>query len=308
MTNNRRWMLYKMTKQSNDELLDSITTHDKKEQPAVAENLPSRINKLHVTTQPEEKTPDVPGKLDTVSKFGATPADVSTLPAVKQNGDVSGNNIAALRDRLATGGQVTGGMPLSQGPSRAAASTPQVQQQLSDLDSRWDGIERSARRRALRINDLDFTDLKDMDDIDVLQAPVLHFDGGIPPPPPMGAPPLPPGAPPAPPGAPPPPPMMAAPPPPPPLGAAPVPPKQGLKKTDNSSNRAKKTLRLHWKEVQEKIHVPNPTADIKNKGTIWQKIKPTAIDANKFEHLFETRAVDHKAKVSLSLRHSSVFV
>lgn len=276
------------SKQSNDELLD---VPKKKEEPVVTQNLSSRIDKLSQPEQEETTITPSPGRLDNTR--------LSNTAVHGQNGDMAlsaspqpgGGGISALKDRLAhTGSKLAGGMgaPVSQAP----ASTPAPP--MSELDSRWEGIERSARRRALRINDLDFTDLRDLDDVDVLKAPIVQMMGGIPPPPPgMGGPPPPPGGPP-------PPPMMGGPPPPP--GFAPPPPPgqngKGLKKTDDS-NRGKKTLRLHWREVQEKIVVPNPTPDIKNKGTIWAKIKPTAIDVAKFEHLFETRVVDTKAKVSM---------
>ena len=293
MSNNRRWMLYKMTK-SKDDLLESSKPTVTKEEPVVTQNLKSRIDDLSRTEQEEKAPGHKPNRLEDVKPS-------SQIAAPGYNGDIgssvspqaSGGNIAALRDRLAHNklSGVTSGPPVS-GPATTAPAQPT----MSELDSRWEGIERSARRRALRINDLDFTDLRDIDDVDVLQAPVV---AGIPPPPPgMGAPPPPMGGPPPPPMGGPPPPPMGIPPPP---GFAPPPPPggigKGLKKTDDSG-RGKKTLRLHWKEVQDKVLVPNPTPDIKNKGTIWQKIKPTAIDAAKFEHLFETKVVDMKAKVS----------
>lgn len=290
MSNNRRWMLYKMTK-SNDDLLETTKPPVPKEEPVVTQNLKSRIDDLSHTEQKETTPKHIPNRLE----------DVRPSSQITPNGDVSssispqagqGGNIASLRDRLNTN-KLSGG---SSGPSAPGPAQAQpAQQTMSELDSRWEGIERSARRRALRINDLDFTDLRDVDDVDVLKAPMVQMMGGVPPPPGMVPPPPPMGGPP-----PPPPPMMGGIPPPPPGFAPPPPPPgtmgRGLKKTDDS-NRSKKTLRLHWKEVQDKVVVPNPTPDIKNKGTIWQKIKSTPIDAAKFEHLFETRVVDTKAKV-----------
>lgn len=307
-TNNRRWMLYKMTKQSTDDLLEPAKTSSNAS-PQVTEHLSSRIDKLHEPGQVESKSQLIPGKLDTSINQVSTH---SNLPTSAHNGQmVTGNsNVSELRDKLAHS-QVAKTMGAKQTP---VATTSNVSAQpASDLDSRWEGIERSARKRALRINDLDFTDLKDIDDIDVLLAPQMKFSDTSHPPSGMGAPPPPPGMmgiPPPPPGMMggiPPPPNVSAPPPP--LGA-PVSSKQGLKKTDNlnTGDKPKKTLRLHWREVKDKVIIPNPTADIKNKGTIWQKIKPTSIDVKKFEHLFETRVVDQKAKVCYRYVRYSLFL
>lgn len=117
-------------------------------------------------------------------------------------------------------------------------------------------------RRPLRINDLDFTDLGDDDDVSVLMRPVnaAPFPGAPPPPPmPGGAPPPPPppgmGGPPPPP----PPPGLGGPPPPPPLGmggnrGAPAPPpwiRKNAPEQQNQPNYNKKakTVKLFWKEV-----------------------------------------------------------
>jgi len=299
-------MLYRMTKQSADEM-QNLPQAISKEQPLVTQNLSSRIDQLGSSTQPAmEPAPTVPpSKLSAsaIPPAATCSADLVSSP-VKQVNDISGNSVSTLKDKITSSQAFNGARSSTSQPS-----LPNVQSQISvsDIDSRWEAIERAARRRALRINDLDFTDLGDIDDVDVLRPPAVEFTGAVPsapggppPPPMMGGPPPPPmmGGPPPPPmmGGPPPPPMMGGPPPPSNLASAP--PKQGLKKTDNSNSRNKKTLRLHWREVKENVMAPNPTPDIKNKGTIWQKMKFTAIDAAKFEHLFETKVVDHRAKVS----------
>ena len=274
-----------MTKQSADDL-HAESKPAVKEQPQVTENLSTRIDKLNEPEQPEQRPSVVPGKLDKAPTSLSTRESVT--PVSTHNGDfVPANSLSALKDKLALS-QV--GKPMGATHHATATGAAPVQSP-PDLDNRWEGIERAARKRLLRINDLDFTDLKEFDDVDVLRDPPVQHNGNVPPPPPLaGGPPPPPlGGPPLPP-----PPNMPAPPPP--AGQA---PKQGLKKTgsEDTSNKARKTLRLHWREVKDKVVIPNPTPDIKNKGTIWQKIKPTPLDANKFEHLFETRVVDHKAKV-----------
>lgn len=123
-------------------------------------------------------------------------------------------------------------------------------------------------RRPLRINDLDFTDLGDDDDLCILMRPVnaAPFPGAPPPPPmPGGAPPPPPppgmGGPPPPP----PPPGLGGPPPPPPPGMGggmgiPAPPPWIRKnmgpgnhtpsdQNESQNNKKVKTVKLFWKEV-----------------------------------------------------------
>lgn len=135
-------------------------------------------------------------------------------------------------------------------------------------------------KRSLVINGLDFTDLRDEDDKDILE--VRHHDtGGAPPPPP----PIPGGVPPPPPpppgGVPPPPPFPggAGPPPPPPMPGIPPPSASQLP----SQADKKKLVRLFWKEVKN-----SPLINGINK-TIWGSIDPVDIDTKKLEHLFETK-------------------
>ena len=137
-------------------------------------------------------------------------------------------------------------------------------------------------KRSLVINGLDFSDLHEEDDKDIME--IRHHDtGGAPPPPPIpgGVPPPPPppgGVPPPPPfpgGAPPPPPMPGVPPPPP---SVPQPPSASQPQADK-----KKLVRLFWKEVKN-----SPLINGINK-TIWGSIDPVDIDTKKLEHLFETK-------------------
>ncbi|XP_074058645.1 FH1/FH2 domain-containing protein 1 isoform X2 [Macrotis lagotis] len=147
-------------------------------------------------------------------------------------------------------------------------------------------------RPSLRIGDLDFSDLGEDEDQDLLatESPVLG--GDIPAPPPLPGnppppPPLPPGCPPPPPpplplgGAPPPPPLPGFPPPPPGPSATDgpiIPPK-------------KKTVKLFWRELK-------PGKGVKGMGrfgpspTLWASLEPVTLDTARLEHLFETRAKD----------------
>ncbi|CAB3995872.1 FH1 FH2 domain-containing 3 isoform X3 [Paramuricea clavata] len=137
-------------------------------------------------------------------------------------------------------------------------------------------------KRSLVINGLDFTDLQDEDDKDIME--IRHHDtGGAPPPPP----PIPGGVPPPPPpppgGVPPPPPFPggAGPPPPPPMPGIPPPPRSASKLPSQADK--KKLVRLFWKEVKN-----SPLINGINK-TIWGSIDPVDIDTKKLEHLFETK-------------------
>ena len=135
-------------------------------------------------------------------------------------------------------------------------------------------------KRSLVINGLDFTDLEEEDDKDIMEIRHHTTDGAPPPPPVAGGvppPPPPPG------GVPPPPPPFpgGAPPPPPMPGAAPPPPPSTPQPPSNADK--KKLVRLFWKEVKN-----SPLINGINK-TIWGSIDPVDIDTKKLEHLFETK-------------------
>jgi len=66
-------------------------------------------------------------------------------------------------------------------------------------------------------------------------------------------------------------------------------------------------MKLHWKEAKPDVR---SVFGSQMTETIWtqmsREIGPVTIDQNKLEHLFETRTVDMKSKVScvcLSLSH-----
>lgn len=174
----------------------------------------------------------------------------------------------------------------------------------------WDQLQPSAS--SLRIKDLDFSDLMDEEDIDVLDMDTFDSTlasrvSGVPPPPPL--PPQGPGLapPPPPPGpglAPPPPPPLppslggplgAAPPPappPPPLppGApplAPPPPPLSPFGADSTLKKKKKTVKLFWRELKQ---ADSPQKCRFGRGTVWASLDKVAVDTAKLEHLFESKA------------------
>ncbi|XP_073692715.1 FH1/FH2 domain-containing protein 1 [Garra rufa] len=179
----------------------------------------------------------------------------------------------------------------------------------------WEKLQPSSR--PLRIKDLDFSDLMEEEDIDVLD--IDTFDTGLPngvppPPPPPGPaglapppppPPPPPGpaclAPPPPPPPPPPGPACLAPPPPPPppppgpACLAPPPPPPGLLPPSPSQGndlaflKKRKTVKLFWKELKQ----PDSPRKCKfGRGTVWASLDKVAVDTAKLEHLFESKGKD----------------
>lgn len=163
----------------------------------------------------------------------------------------------------------------------------------------WEHLQPSSKE--LRIKDLDFSDLLEEEDIDVLD--VDAFDTGIingvppPPPPPPGLGSLPPPPPP-----PPPPPGMGGsvpppPPPPPPLSigglSVPPPPPSGItclsppQIKDPASVKKRKTVKLFWKELKQS---ESPRKCKFGRGTVWASLDKVTIDTSKLEHLFESKA------------------
>lgn len=159
---------------------------------------------------------------------------------------------------------------------------------ISDLSYlRWEELI-SNLNRSLNLCDLDFTDLGSEDEIDIL-APTTVANGVPPPPPPLND--------------------MASAPPPPPLSnrisppSAPSPPIFGIslqrqnkpQETKIPIKKNKKTVKLFWKEVRD-----DPISHVKLKSNlIWDELVPVAVDTQKLEHLFESRAKDLITKVSI---------
>uniref|UniRef100_A0A8B9KC26 Formin homology 2 domain containing 1 n=1 Tax=Astyanax mexicanus TaxID=7994 RepID=A0A8B9KC26_ASTMX len=138
-----------------------------------------------------------------------------------------------------------------------------------DNQEAWENLQPSSK--ALRIKDLDFSDLLEEEDIDVLD--IDTFDTGLSPPPP-----------------PPPPPSSARlsgpPPPPPPPGMPPPPPSLAA---DPAFVKKRKTVKLFWKELKQ----PDSPRKCKfGRGTVWASLDKVSVDTDKLEHLFESKAKD----------------
>ncbi|KAK1874847.1 FH1/FH2 domain containing protein 3, partial [Dissostichus eleginoides] len=174
----------------------------------------------------------------------------------------------------------------------------------------WEQLQPLAAA-ALKIKDLDFSDLLDEEDVDVLDMDTFdsfhsshssHLTGLPPPPPPLPGGVAPPPPPPPLPGglAPPPPPpplpgSLAPPPPPPPLpgGLAPPPPPPPLPgglapppPPSSSSQQKKKTVKLFWKELRP---APPPRC-VFGGGTVWASLDKVSLDTKRLEHLFQSKA------------------
>ncbi|XP_053305450.1 FH1/FH2 domain-containing protein 1 [Spea bombifrons] len=158
----------------------------------------------------------------------------------------------------------------------------------------------AAQQRELKIKDLDFSDLCEEEDFDVLDfdntetispsnPPLLTS----PPPPPVSGLPFPPPPPPLPgcPLPPPPPPPHCPPPrgphlPPPP----PAPPSFTAASQDSGPatlNKKRKTVKLFWKEVRETSCTSRGKF---GKSTVWESLDKISVDTEKLEHLFESKA------------------
>lgn len=155
-----------------------------------------------------------------------------------------------------------------------------------ESDHIWDQL--LATPRELRIKEMDFTDLGDEDDMDVLDMDSLMRSGDpIVPPPPLHCAALPPPPPLF--GCPPPPPIFGKmmPPPPPFMGSIP-PASPQLCRGDPIFQKKKKTIRLFWNEVrptdwQSKSHKFC-------KDSLWSKLEPIKLDTSKLEQLFESKS------------------
>ncbi|XP_056090453.1 FH1/FH2 domain-containing protein 3 isoform X5 [Rhinichthys klamathensis goyatoka] len=168
-------------------------------------------------------------------------------------------------------------------PPPAPSPTPPKK----ESDHIWDQL--MAIPRELRIKELDFTDLGEEDDVDILDVSNVigtsdltqpHPPPCLPPPPPLF-------------GCPPPPPIsgMMMPPPPPFLPSIP-PPHLGSPQLSRGEpplfQKKKKTIRLFWNEVRPIDWQYNNHKRCRE--SLWSKLDPVKLDTAKLENLFETKS------------------
>ncbi|XP_067856499.1 FH1/FH2 domain-containing protein 3 isoform X8 [Heptranchias perlo] len=267
--NNKRFMLdmlYAQNKKAEDDGETELEKKEEEKQESLA-SLASRICILQASKQACE---------DNVKKM--------EIDHLENHGSVK-----AFTDKF-NSGELNKGPALSDSEMTAKAVDKVTAQPKKESDYIWDQL--MANPRELKIKDIDFTDLEEEDDIDVLDMENLLSSGDsiLPPPPPppsfMGLPP------------PPPPPVPHCPPPPPIPGVSvPPPPPSGLHQAMGSPHlsrgeptfiKKKKTIRLFWNEVrpidwQYKNHK-------RCKEPLWTRLEPVKVDISKLEHLFESKS------------------
>ncbi|XP_033013190.1 FH1/FH2 domain-containing protein 1 isoform X2 [Lacerta agilis] len=151
----------------------------------------------------------------------------------------------------------------------------------------------------LKIRDLDFSDLGEEEDFDILETEtvpdhVVVAATGAPAPPPLppSCPPPPPGCAFPPPPPPPPPGCPFPPPPPPPPPGCPPPGLLGSSKEDaHSPAKKKKTIKLFWRELKnmDSSARGGGRGDPFGPATLWASLEKVEVDTTKMEHLFESK-------------------
>uniref|UniRef100_A0A8C2YDE5 Formin homology 2 domain containing 3 n=1 Tax=Coturnix japonica TaxID=93934 RepID=A0A8C2YDE5_COTJA len=265
-------------------MLDMLYAHNKKPKDEEEKELEAKEEKKE-TEESEESLTSLASR-------------ISILQATKQAKDESvkkmeiGNldnqgSVKAFAEKFNSGELAKGtALPEDEISEQVPEKTPAQPKKESDYI--WDQL--MANPRELKIKDMDFTDLGEEDDIDVLDMDMGPGDSHVPPPPPppsfLGLPP------------PPPPPLFGCPPPPPPSANLLAPPPlfstpQGLGSPQVSRGqpafiKKKKTIRLFWNEVR-----PFEWQCKNNKRCrefLWSKLEPIKVDTSKLEHLFESKS------------------
>ena len=263
-------MLYKISKQSQDKL-EPPGEDDKQQKRLSAEgdSLATRIDHLN------QGPGSIPSASVELANQGAVQAmsdriAVGGIPAALGGPGADGplsppsapeGNFKGLLSQAKAGLSGANKPP----PMKSFEPPPPPEVKKSESDLQWEELEKNLRR-ALKINDLDFTDLNRADDTNFLNT--VGFGGmqggsggGAPPPPPPMIPGLGPPPPPPPPGGGPP---M---PPPPPLGAPPLPPPGAPPGGPNQAKKTK-TVKLHWKDVRIEPTLPSG----RTMETVWTKV------------------------------------
>uniref|UniRef100_A0A2K6T116 Formin homology 2 domain containing 3 n=1 Tax=Saimiri boliviensis boliviensis TaxID=39432 RepID=A0A2K6T116_SAIBB len=248
----------------------------------------------------EEKGDEEAGRTQQEAEAVASLATrISTLQANSQAQDESvrrldvgcldnRGSVKAFAEKFNSGDLGRGSISPDAEPNDKVPETAPVQLK-TESDYIWDQL--MANPRELRIQDMDFTDLGEEDDIDVLDVDLGHREAPGPPPPPpptfLGLPP------------PPPPPLLDNVPPPPVPGnlLAPPPPvynaPQGLgwsqvPRGQPTFTKKKKTIRLFWNEVRP---FDWPCKNNRRcREFLWSKLEPIKVDTSRLEHLFESKS------------------
>ncbi|XP_059584567.1 FH1/FH2 domain-containing protein 3 isoform X4 [Alligator mississippiensis] len=263
-------------------MLDMLYAHNKKPKDAEEKELEEKEEK----TETEESEESITSLASRISVLQATKQakEESVKKMEIENLDNQGS-VKAFAEKF-NNGELAKGTDLPEDELSEKVSDKTQAQPKKESDYIWDQL--MANPRELKIKDMDFTDLGEEDDVDVLDMDMGPGDSLIPPPPPppafLGLPP------------PPPPPLFGCPPPPsgnllapPPLFSTP----QSLGSPQVSRGqptfiKKKKTIRLFWNEVR-----PFEWQCKNNKRCrefLWSKLEPIKVDTSKLEHLFESKS------------------
>ncbi|XP_052011179.1 FH1/FH2 domain-containing protein 3 isoform X2 [Apodemus sylvaticus] len=250
------------------------------------------------STEDEEKGDGEPGRsAQEVEAVASLATRISTLQANSQAPEETikrvdigcldnRGSVKAFAEKFNSGEVARGSVSPDAESHDKVPDTPPAQPK-TESDYIWDQL--MANPRELRIQDMDFTDLGEEDDIDVLDVDLGHREAPGPPPPPpptfLGLPP------------PPPPPLLDSVPPPPVPGnllASPVfNTPQGLgwsqvPKGQPAFTKKKKTIRLFWNEVRP-FEWPSKN-NRRCREFLWSKLEPIKVDTSRLEHLFESKS------------------
>ncbi|XP_026639309.1 FH1/FH2 domain-containing protein 3 isoform X4 [Microtus ochrogaster] len=250
------------------------------------------------STDDEEKGDGEPGRpVQEVEAVASLATRISTLQANSQAPEESikrvdigcldnRGSVKAFAEKF-NSGDLGRGSPSPEAESQDKVPDTTPTQLKTESDYIWDQL--MANPRELRIQDMDFTDLGEEDDIDVLDVDLGPREAPGPPPPPpptfLGLPP------------PPPPPLLDTVPPPPVPGnllASPVfSTPQGLgwsqvPRGQPAFTKKKKTIRLFWNEVRP-FEWPNKN-NRRCREFLWSKLEPIKVDTSRLEHLFESKS------------------
>lgn len=145
-----------------------------------------------------------------------------------------------------------------------------------DMELTWERLEASPVQ--LRIKDLDFTDLGEEEDLDILDTGPMANGSFLPPgikASSIGA--------------------LTVPPPPPAVPGCPPPPGlPGSSATDGPSEAKKKrTVKLFWKELKQLDGTVGPSRF--GQATLWASLQTVEVNTAKLEHLFESRSKEAPA-------------
>ncbi|XP_044520895.1 FH1/FH2 domain-containing protein 3 isoform X1 [Gracilinanus agilis] len=262
-------------------MLDMLYAHNKKPKDEEEKEL-EKVEEKKRTEEGEEPITCVASRIS-VLQANSQAKDENVRKMEIENLDNQGS-VKAFAEKFNSGELTKSPASSEMGMDEQVSEKTQAQPK-KESDYIWDQL--MANPRELKIKEMDFTDLGDEDDIDVLDMDWGPRDSLIPPPPP------PPSF------------LCLPPPPPPPLfdcsSPAPAnllapPPMfgtpQGLgwpqvPRGQPAFTKKKKTIRLFWNEVRPFEW------QCKNKRCrefLWSKLEPIKVDTSKLEHLFESKS------------------